>query len=187
MTQLNKPNQRNHYRITDVLRIGLQFVPPEFEKDIIEEVTQGISHTSLERLNGELDQAIRAIPSTHKDISRALMVMNRKLDLLASTIGLNATGSMREVAINLSFGGCRLLAEQEFNKDDGVDVSILLAGNQRLRLFARVVDVKALTGSRSGEYELALQFQAMGKRTALILEKHIVQRQRLALRTRLRR
>lgn len=187
MTQFNKPNQRNHYRITDVLRIGLQFVPPEFEKDVIEEVTQGISHTSLERLNGELDQAIRAIQSTQKDVSRALMVMNRKLDLLASTIGLNATGSMREVAINLSFGGCRLLAEQEFHKDDGVDVSILLAGNQRLRLFARVVDVKALAGSRSGEYELALQFQAMGKRTALILEKHIVQRQRLALRTRLRR
>ena len=73
------------------------------------------------------------------------------------------------------------------SKDEGVDLTIILTGNQRLRFFARVVDVKALTGHNAGEFEVAMQFQAMSKSSAAMLEKHIVKRQRLALRTRLQR
>lgn len=182
-----KNNQRHHYRITDIVKVGLLQVPFEFEKDVIEDITQGIGHSSLARINSDIDLAIESVSPQEKDTKMALKAINRKLDLIAAAIGLHASGAVREQAINLSFGGCRLHTEQELSKDEGVDLTIILMGNQRLRMFARVVDVKALTGRHAGEFEVAMQFQAMSKSAAAMLEKHLVKRQRLALRTRLKR
>lgn len=182
-----KDNQRHHYRITDIVKVGLLQVPLEFEKDVIEDITQGIAHSSLARINSDIDLAIESVSPQQKDTKVALKAINRKLDLIAAAIGLHASGAVREQAINLSFGGCRLHTEQELSKDEGVDLTIILMGNQRLRMFARVVDVKALTGRHAGEFEVAMQFQAMSKSAAAMLEKHLVKRQRLALRTRLKR
>ena len=186
MTEAKK-NQRYHYRITDIVRIGLQQVPEEIEQDVIEDITQGLMHSSLARINSDIDLALANIPNQHKSTQIALKALNVKLDMLAGAMGLHAAGVLEEQAVNLGFGGCRFRTEKDLNKDEAVDLSIVLTGNQRLRIFARVVDVKALAGRNLGEREVALQFQAMGKTTSTILERHLVQRQRLALRTRLRR
>lgn len=66
--------------------------------------------------------------------------------------------------ISLSFGGCRLKTDQQLTQESGVDFRLTLTNEQAIRIFARVVDVKALSGPGSKLYEVAMQFQAMSEK-----------------------
>ncbi|MCP4790707.1 MAG: hypothetical protein GY881_10790 [Gammaproteobacteria bacterium] len=167
-------NRRQHYRITDLVKVGLHVIAKESEQEVIEDITQGLTHSSLARINSEVEIAIDSVSTQHKDVQAALQALNRKLDLVVGAINLHPSHTLREQTISLGFGGCRLLTDVELGKDQAVDLTIVLADSQRLRLFARVVDVKAQAEQDSGGYEVALQFQAMSKVTAATLEKHIM-------------
>ena len=180
-------NQRHHYRINERVRIGLSMIPEEREKEVIDDIMQGLNFSSLARISAEFELALAKIPAPESEVRVALQALNRKLDMVIAAVGLNASGAIREQTINLSYGGCRLRTDQLLIQEAGVDVSLVLANSQRMRLFARVVDVKALSGVDSGLYEVAMQFQAMSDKAAAVLRKHIEDRQRKILQSRLRR
>lgn len=180
-------NQRSHYRINDLARIGMSLVPVEHEQAVIDDIVAGLNASSLARISSEIELAVDKIPAVQKEVAVALKAINKKIDVIAGAMGVQCEGAIREQPVNLSYGGCRTLSEQKFEQGDGVEVSLILANSQRLRMFARVVHVKALSGQRLGQYEVAVQFQAMSDRAADLLKSYMELRQRQLLRKKLRR
>lgn len=176
-----------HFRINDVARIGMSLVPETQEQEVVGDILSGLNFSSLARISSEIDLAIEKIPPQQKDLRIAFQAVNKKLDMIAESMGVQCEGTIREQPVNLSYGGCRTTVDTEYGRGDGVDVSLILANSQRLRVFARVVDVKALSGAQLGLYEVALQFQVMSDRAADVLKRYMEQRQRQLLRKRLRR
>jgi hypothetical protein len=178
-------NQRNYFRIDDLVGLELIHIDSRSSK-AAEHYFKSDKAVRLsrefEQIDRDIHQAHRALGQNDKEIGIILRLLNKKIDLLGSTLVNDALDAKpnAKLQVSLSEGGIAFLAEHAYQKSDkfALKLTLLLEG-QVLFITAKVIDS---TLQDDQKYRISLSFEQLKDADRQILARHILKAQSLSIR-----
>ena len=177
----NIDDRRNYFRIEDSVLLRYLTVdqscalanriPPRFSEDL---------HYSLMRNLQDIDheniQTLRSIAESNRDLETYLKAINKKIDILATTLAnsLEPIPDQLNQQISLSEGGLSFSSQTELANDSYLALQLtLLPSYVTLVIFAKIINCS----STENGYKIALSFVHLKDNNRQALAKHVIQQQ----------
>ena len=170
--------RRRFFRIEDIVGLHSQVIEKKELEQRLESFWNDQHQFSLRNeFNYKLEQHqsdLQHIKNKTPELGRYLAVLQEQLDLLTDKIlaGDNSFPT-RETNVNISAQGISFTSNEQVNKDDIVELNLLLLPSQlKIVIFANVVDCHQ-NDNTQGEYTIALNFEHIHEADREILVKHV--------------
>lgn len=170
-----QPNRREYCRVQAVVPFGVRLLPEEERKNLLPRVS---NQTAVE---------FGALPEIQDPaLAEWLTTLNRKLDLILSTLGAQTLGfsSLPVRQINISGGGLSFPSNEPFNAGDIVEVMMVLSTSTSVALY--IYGEVVAVDRRDGHFEIGLKFVAMDDEIRDEICRFVFERERQILRDRRR-
>lgn len=144
---------------------------------------------SLDVLTQESRSLLRRIERDHRDVAEFLKVIERKIDLMASTFLAMDPDLRGRSPQNVSLSASGLAFESESPHAEGAMLELkmlLLPDSLGLILYGQVVDCRRGGGKVLRPYQVAVDFVGLQEREREMLIRHVVRRELQQLRDRKR-
>lgn len=182
--------RRDYFRITDKVQLRYTCidensalankVPPEFRADIGYSLVR-----ELELIDREHTPQLRAIAELSRDLETYLKAINRKIELIASTLAADSDtlDHKEQQVVSLSEGGMAFRAHKAIADDSHLAMQLtLLPSHITLVLFGRVINCSPADGGDQGSedkkaYSVSVSFVHLREEDRQTLAKHIMQLQ----------
>ena len=177
-------NKREFFRVNDHAYVRIKYVPRNHVKQIAKEVYYGTGLEGIVLANRKVLESIAGLKARDSQLSFALEAMNEKMDEILSIAQGGSAEKTKAQPINFSIGGCRFYTNEAYSLNEAIDITIRFSDQEEIRALALVRNISKADDSTFGEYEMAVQFRAISKSNASVVEKHVMARQQEELRAR---
>ncbi len=181
---MDKMERRRYFRIND--RVGLDYRPVSASNRI--DYRENTSNVEIEApmviqvLNNELDKALDILWKSDASAANALILLNRKLDLLAADLNpafiRQHDVAEEEIEVNISACGVAFECAEYFNAGQKLDIRIRLKYTRSLvNVVGLVVACEPAQETGEARYLVRIDFVNMSRSAQEALIQHIVKRQ----------
>lgn len=177
-------NKRQHFRVEDNAYVKIHYVPRSNVKRVAEEIYYGAGLKGLTLANRKVLESISSLKARDSQLSMALEAMNEKMDEILKIARGHAVEQTEIQPINFSVGGCRFFTNEAYSLSEAIDITIRFTNQEEIRALALVKNIEKAEQNPYGDYEMAVQFRAISKFNAAIIERHVMERQQEELRAR---
>ncbi len=177
-------NKRRYFRVNDLAQVKIAHVPRSNVRHLAEEIYYGKGAEGLVRAERQVMDTIAALKTSNPQVARALEAINDKIDELHRLGHGGAVESTESQPINFSVGGCRFCTSEAYSPSEAIDIRIRFVDHEEIRALALVKDIKKAKDQAYGQYEMAVQFRAISKAHAAIIEREVMRKQQEELKLR---
>jgi len=177
------PEKRRYFRIADT--IGLSFKQARPVKPDLSLSTSVVEmEQRLASLDAEINSIVNRIWSSNPELSEALGLLNRKIDLLTGNKVANKVAEQEQydhhfeqIEVSLSASGVAFDSEVKLDIGDRLDLMLVLKpSNMRLQSKGTVVNVAEKKPGELNPYVASIDFDLVPQDEERLIQ-HIVQRQ----------
>ena len=175
--------RRDYFRIEDKVQLRYtaidessalaNTVPREFREDLGYSLIR-----ELQRIDREHSVQLRTIAEENRDLEIYLKAINRKIELIASTMASDqdSLDHKEQQVISLSEGGMAFRAKRELAHGSHLALQLTLQPSHlTLVLFGRVINCSLVNGDPASGFSVAVSFVNIREEDRQTIARHIMQ------------